>query len=279
MARIDNPSIWEKIQKNVQETERLIGQKKYNQAMVKARQTLEYMVKLHCDKAGIVEGSMDSMIRELYEGKWISKSTAEHYMQLLSIGNKAVRENDNNAYNANQAHHILSQEIYSFANDDTAPRPRRQISGERGERSERNSQTRSRRRQTKSGLNRSDLFKLLIPVALIIVLIIIIRIFTPKQTPTSEPTTAPTTTIAESMAETEPSTEAPTTAAALTYRTTDTLNIRNAPSTDGERIGKLDPGTSVEVLEEIDEGNGRWARISFNNQDAYVSMDYLSSAQ
>ncbi len=46
MAKVDNPGIWEKIQKNVQETERLMGQKKYNQSMIKARQTLEYMVKL-----------------------------------------------------------------------------------------------------------------------------------------------------------------------------------------------------------------------------------------
>lgn len=63
MGRTDNPTIWEKIQRNVQETERLIGQKKYNLAMIKARQTMEYMVKLHCDKAGIVESTPDTMIR------------------------------------------------------------------------------------------------------------------------------------------------------------------------------------------------------------------------
>ena len=80
MAKVDNPGIWEKIQKNVQETERLMGQKKYNQSMIKARQTLEYMVKLKCDQAGIVESSLDHMIHELYDGQWISKSTAEHYL-------------------------------------------------------------------------------------------------------------------------------------------------------------------------------------------------------
>ena len=37
MAKVDNPGIWEKIQKNVQETERLMGQKKYNQSMIKMR--------------------------------------------------------------------------------------------------------------------------------------------------------------------------------------------------------------------------------------------------
>ncbi len=29
-----------------------MGQKKYNQSMIKARQTLEYMVKLKCDQGG-----------------------------------------------------------------------------------------------------------------------------------------------------------------------------------------------------------------------------------
>ena len=52
MGKMENPGIWEKIQKNVQETERLMGQKKYNLSMIKARQTIEYMVKLQCDKAG-----------------------------------------------------------------------------------------------------------------------------------------------------------------------------------------------------------------------------------
>ena len=100
MGRTENPSIWEKIQRNVQETERLIGQKKYNLAMIKARQTMEYMVKLHCDKAGIVESTPDTMIRELYSGKWISKSTAEHYLQILSIGEQAAKDGDNGAFNA-----------------------------------------------------------------------------------------------------------------------------------------------------------------------------------
>ena len=88
MGKIENSGIWEKIQKSVQETERLMGQKKYNLSMIKARQTMEFMVKLHCDKAGIVESNPDTMIRELYNGKWISKSTAEHYLQILELGNK-----------------------------------------------------------------------------------------------------------------------------------------------------------------------------------------------
>ena len=71
MARSDIPSGWDKIRQNVQETERLMGQKQYNQSMIKARHTVEYMVKLQCDQAGIVESSMDAMIRELYNSEWI----------------------------------------------------------------------------------------------------------------------------------------------------------------------------------------------------------------
>ena len=96
MGKMENSGIWEQIQKSVQETERLMGQKKYNLSMIKARQTMEFMVKLHCDKAGIVEGNPEDMIRDLYESKCISKSTAEHYMQILELGNKATKEGEIN---------------------------------------------------------------------------------------------------------------------------------------------------------------------------------------
>ena len=65
MGKMENSGIWEQIQKSVQETERLMGQTKYNLSMIKARQTMEFMVKLQCDKAGIVEGATENMIREL----------------------------------------------------------------------------------------------------------------------------------------------------------------------------------------------------------------------
>ena len=292
MGRTENPSIWEKIQRNVQETERLIGQKKYNLAMIKARQTMEYMVKLHCDKAGIVESTPDTMIRELYGGKWISKSTAEHYLQILSIGEQAAKDGDNGAFNANQAYHLLSQEVYSFSNSDKPERTRRsarEASVSRGSDSSRAAssraagsrtsssrvvpQSRSRRRQ-RNGLNSLDLLKLLIPIVLIIVLIFLIRILAPKDTPTEETSTAPVTTEAPTtMASTEPETTEEETAAPVVYRTTDVLNVRSGPSTNDERIGKLDAGASIEVIGDYDE---TWAIIIYNGQEAYVSKDYLT---
>ena len=292
MGRTENPSIWEKIQRNVQETERLIGQKKYNLAMIKARQTMEYMVKLHCDKAGIVESTPDTMIRELYGGKWISKSTAEHYLQILSIGEQAAKDGDNGAFNANQAYHLLSQEVYAFSNSDKPERTRRsarEASVSRGSDSSRAAssraagsrtsssrvvpQSRSRRRQ-RNGLNSLVLLKLLIPIVLIIVLIFLIRILAPKDTPTEETSTAPVTTEAPTtMASTEPETTEEETAAPVVYRTTDVLNVRSGPSTNDERIGKLDAGASIEVIGDYDE---TWAIIIYNGQEAYVSKDYLT---
>ena len=102
-------STWEQIHGGVRETERLIGQKNYNLAMVKARQTLEYMVKCLCERYGILETGLLEMIDALYSAGKISKTTCEHYHKIRTIGNKAIHEGDNSAYNANQAHHLLSQ--------------------------------------------------------------------------------------------------------------------------------------------------------------------------
>ena len=264
MAKVQMPGIWEKIQQNVQETERLMGQKKYTQSMIKARQTLEYMVKLQCDRSGIVESSTDTMIRELYNGKWISKTTAEHYLQILTIGNKASREGDSSAYNANEAYHVLTQEIHAFSNADGAASPRR------------SAPARKSRKNQRSGFSSADLVKLFIPLALIIILIILIRVLSPNKTPTTEtapviPTEAPTT----EAAVTEPETEASTTAA-VSYKTTDTLNVRKEPSTEADRIGKLDPGASVTFIKDYDDF---WAVIEYNGQEAYVAKQYLTEAE
>lgn len=284
MEKIENQGIWEKIQKSVQETERLMGQKKYNLSMIKARQTMEFMVKLQCDKAGIVESSMEQMIRDLYEAKAISKSTAEHYLQILSLGNKASKEGDNSAYNANQAYHVLSQEIYSFKDMDRpakarkapAPRPTSGQSPSRKRSSA--SSSRGSRNSRSSGLNTNDLIKLFIPIVLVIVLIFLIKVLTPEKNPTSETTPAETTTIsAESSTSSESEPLAPTeTAVSVLYKTTTTLNVRSGPSTDSERIGKLDPDQTVTYVRDHDDF---WAVILYNNQEAYVAKEYLTTTE
>lgn len=289
MGKVDNPGIWEKIQSSVQETERLMGQKKYNLSMIKARQTMEFMVKFQCDKAGIVESNTDQMIRELYSAKAISKSTAEHYLQILSLGNKATNDGDNSAYNANQAYHVLSQEIYSFVDADKASKPRRTSAPKQ------QAQPQSRKRQASSaaaaanhqkgqqpskssGLSANDLIKFLIPLALILVLIVVIKFMTHDKTPTSETKPAQTAnTTTEAIMPTEDPelpTETAEAPAPATYKTTTTLNVRSGPSTESERLGKLDPDQKVTVLRDYDDF---WVVILYNEQEAYVAKQYLTA--
>lgn len=268
MARTDIPSGWDKIRQNVQETERLMGQKQYNRSMIKAKQTVEYMVKLQCEQAGIMEGSIDSMIRELYNNGWISKSTAEHYLQICEIGTKASKNGDNGAYNANQAYHVLSQEIYSFA-DNGKPSRGGRPSGGRSRQSRRRSFVSGR---SGNGIQPTDLLKFVIPLILVIVLIVLIRILTPMK-PATEETSAPVITT-ESAETTAGETEAENNASGASYKTTTTLNVRREPSTDADRIGKLDPGASVEYLRDHDD---TWAVIKYHGQEAYVAKEFLTT--
>lgn len=286
-------SIWEQIHGGVRETERLIGQKNYNLAMVKARQTLEYMVKCLCERYGILETGLLEMIDALYSAGKISKTTCEHYHKIRTIGNKAIHEGDNSAYNANQAHHLLSQEVYTFANDynDTkkstrasrsaAPTPAssrlrgnsRHSSASSG--NEKPAGTRSgssggHRPRAYAGGPSFEFRSIIKPVLLIIIIILlllIIKMIRPATDAKPDSTAAVST---ESLA---PETEAETVAAESTvYRTTDTVNVRPEPSTDTDRIGVLAPDTDVEYLRDYDE---KWAVISYNGQEAYVSRDFI----
>ena len=85
--------------------------------MVKARQTLECMVRCMAEKACLVEGDLSDTIDQLYEGGWINKTTKDNYHTIRILGNKAVHENDNTAYNANQAYQLLTKQVYAFSHD------------------------------------------------------------------------------------------------------------------------------------------------------------------
>ena len=216
------------------------------------------------------------------------------------IGNKAVHEEDNLAYNAGQAYHLLSQEIYTFANDFTGkkkkplPRQREDISREDASsreqlsRPSRGSASRSRgavsraggsssarrRRPRSSGpvIDPGSLLKIFIPIAIIIILIFIIRLVHPGDENGAE-TTAPIE--LETIAPTEEATTEENTteaAPAKRYRTSDTLNVRSEPSTSASKLGQLAPGTEVEYIEDYDD---TWVKITFEGQEGYVSKEYL----
>lgn len=117
MSNVERTTSWQQIQQGVKEAERLIARKEYNLVMVRARQVLEYMVRCMAERACVVEGDLSDTIDQLYEGQWINKATKDNYHTIRILGNKAVHEGDDTAYDANQAFRLLTQEVYVFANE------------------------------------------------------------------------------------------------------------------------------------------------------------------
>ncbi len=282
MAASTSNTNWEKIQQGVKDVEKQIGQKDYNGAMVKARQTLEFMVKLQAARAGIAEtAELKNMIDLLYQNHWISKATCEHYHKIRIIGNKAVHEGDTNAYNANQSYHALSQEVYTFANDyKNAKRGTRQSSSAKRSSSTAKSRTtgstRSRKRKPSGGFSFTvyDLLKILIPILCIILLFLVVRLVKPDSD--SKEITAEVTTEAQLEENTEAETQPEETEAeaAVVYRTTSVLNVRSESSTEGSRIGQLEAGAVVDYVGVYD---GDWTIIRYNDMEAYVASAYLTT--
>ena len=117
MSNFERTTSWQQIQQGVKEAERLIVSRDYKLVMVKARQILECMVRCLAEKACLVDGDLADTIDQLYEGHWIDKTTKDDYHTIRILGNKAVHENDNTAYNANQAYQLLTKQVYAFSHD------------------------------------------------------------------------------------------------------------------------------------------------------------------
>ena len=141
---------------------------------------------------------------------------------------------------------------------------------------------------TIAGVSPELILKIMIPVIIVILLIAVIKFATSKTSGGSAQTSAVETTesVAQTMqvvtaaavpvettqAQTEPTTEA----AVYKYTTTDALKVRTAPGTDAGVIAVLEKGTEVVFIEQSDD---KWAKISYNGTEAYVSMDYLKKEQ
>lgn len=115
MGATDN-NIRQRIQQSLMETERLMGRNQYNMAMVKARQTLEFMVNCLGEKFLLTGGDLAESIDQLFEGRFISQATRDHYHRIRILGNKAVHEGDNNPHDGNEAYQLLTLEAQAFAN-------------------------------------------------------------------------------------------------------------------------------------------------------------------
>lgn len=271
MATTQTTSSWEKIRQGVKEAETLIGQKQYNLSMVKSRQTLEFMVRCLAERACLVEGDLSVMIDELFQGKWISKATCEHYHKIRMLGNKAVHDGNDSAYDANQAYHLLSQEVYTFANDYNTTRKRRPSGS--GSSSSSSSRSRKRSPAKKQGfsLTPNDLLRILIVILCVVFVVAIFKFIKPgKKEPdeTVPPTTVETTLPDETSA---PETMAETTPAPV-YKTSTVLNVRSEPSTSASKLGQLAADTVVDYVGPHDD---EWAIINFEGQEAYVASQYL----
>ena len=238
MGTTDN-NTWTRIQQSVRETERLIGQKQYNLAMIKSRQTLEFMVNCLGEKALIVDGDLADSIDQLFEGHWISQATKDHYHRIRVLGNKAVHDGNDSPYDANEAFQLLSQEatafadIYSGRRRSTTPtrpqqrpasrssQPAQRSTGQRSSSPQRNGQrtaqrpssaNRSRRRSKKKGFDPYDLLRPAVIFLIILVVVLaamgLFKLFGGKddKKETSAPSTSPEVTT-EATAAPEPATE------------------------------------------------------------------------
>ena len=311
MSNLEHTTSWQQIQQGVREAERLIVNKNYNLVMVKARQTLECMVRCMAERACLVEGDLSDTIDQLYEGGWIDKQTKDNYHTIRILGNKAVHENDNTAYNADQAYQLLTQEVHAFSHDVNAPRggrsqrppvsrssqerafargeermaqrraPRNQVSGSRHTgQGQRGGNVHRRKRRRVSPL--FYLWRLLIPVLVVIFLIVVIRMMRPAQDDTKN-TVVSTESVTTSEAMTESASETESESAVETEPETEpeadvyvvagnSVNVRTEPSTSSRILVQLAHGAEVNYVKRY---NNDWTVINYDGQEAYVSSKYI----
>ena len=117
MANSTTHSAWQQIQAGVYDTEKLLSGQEYNLAMIKARQTLEIMIKQLSGRDDYDDQSLTDIINSLCENKTISEKSCEHYHKICVISNKAVHENNDDGFNATTAYQLLSEEVQTFIRD------------------------------------------------------------------------------------------------------------------------------------------------------------------
>ncbi len=301
-------NIWEAIRDGANDVERLIGQKQYNLAMVKARQTLEIMVRALAENNGIQVTDMAATIDELSRYRIISSTTAEHYHKIRMIGNKAAHEGDENPSGANTAYHLLSQELYTFAKDfssgsstirrartgtgysDTGARSGASSTrgGSNGTGSTRPARSReidehsvrrvSHRTSRKSSITPELIFKVMIPILVLVLIFGIVALVKKKDTEKEVETEQQLQIVVETTApETEPVTTVPETEPeTVTVYTVNTavLNVRSQPTKDSEKLGQVHEGETLSFISDYDS---EWALINYNDQEGYVNKQYVNA--
>ena len=263
MANSTKNTAWQQIQNGVYDTQKLLAAQEYNLSMIKAKQTLEIIIKQLSGRDDDDEQSITDIIDSLYTSNVISYDSFEHYHKIRSIGNKAILENNNEEFNATFACQLLSEEVQTFINE-YAPRKTRVtpvVTPIRNDNSQRktsgtNTEGTQRRRVVKKSsknkkkptVNTADLTKVIIGFVILIVLILLFRSLVPSKKKTNTTNTTTTTAVSSDSTDTsETSAEtAPETAASVKYVTTAKLNVRSSPSRDGDILATLNVGVSVD---------------------------------
>lgn len=282
----DTHSAWHRIQDGIRDTERLIRQDEYNLSMIKARQTLEIIIKQLSGKSDDGEQSLADIIDSLYTDNIISKLSCEHYHKIRALGNKAVHENDNDAYTANVAYSLLSEEVQTFIHDYSPKRNKTtslinpvRIKNSHAVKSKTAASTDKhvikKGTRRKSSVNMSDLIKVIVGFLVLIILIFLFKVLNPfKKDPGK--LTVDLSTSQESSSDSENSSDITESATYTTYVTTVRLNVRSAPSRDGDILETLNKGATVEYIREHDS---EWSVINYNGGEAYVATRYINPAQ
>lgn len=278
MAITDKGSSWDKIRQGARDAETLFEQKKYNLSLMKCRQVVEYMVRSQCEKARILEPDLAASIDSLYQNRFITKTTCEHYHKIRMLGNRAVHEGSDNAYDANQAVQLMKQEVNTFfggpSRETQAPPRRRQTAAPAPSRSSSSAHKSRKRSERNNGFSSTDLMRFFVVIVVVVVLIALIRFIVPDKEKNTETSSAITTesSMPQTETPTEPETMTETTAAPLYRVNADLLNVRADPSTSGRKLGGLTMGAAVEYLGDYDD---EWAIILYEGAEAYVAKQYL----
>ena len=294
MANSDTRSAWQQIQAGVYDTSELLNNQKYNLSMIRARQTLEIIVKQLSGREDFENQSLADIIDSLSTDNLISNISYQNFQKICAIGDRAVHEGNNEAFNATIAYKLLSEEVQSFIQEYPPKRTRfspivapvkndvpqkKQVSS--------NTETPQKRRTTKKpsknkkpqNVNTQDLVKVIIGALILFILIFLFKSLNPLKKDKKADTNTTNTTVldSENVDNSESSIEAvPETTASVKYITTARLHVRSSPSLDGDILATLSVGVSVEYAGEYD---AKWSIINYNGGQAYVATEYIKPAQ
>lgn len=124
MASPRETSIWNKIRKDLSESQQLILNGRYNDAMILNKNILATIVQLQLDKAVLVSNTLESDVDQLYDSQVISDETHQKYVKIVQYGSQAEAGAMPTAQAANDSFSLLRDALSTYF-DDSQPRTAR----------------------------------------------------------------------------------------------------------------------------------------------------------